>query len=97
MKEIIPGGNIMQSTQTTELTAGSAKCLDAIIKYMDRHGYAPSIREISEMTGYTSTCTISIHMNRLFRYGFLETESPSSPRAFRLGAKAKEFANAKTT
>lgn len=75
------------------LNAGSRRCLDAIVSYMNEHGYAPSIREICEMTGYKSTASVSEYVNMLIMLDYLETEAPAgSPRAFRLGPKAKEIA-----
>lgn len=72
-----------------KLTIGDKKCLDAVKAYINEHGYAPSIREIVEMTGYTSTSTVHGHLNRLFDLGYLESEAPEgTPRAFRLGEKA---------
>ncbi len=61
------------------------KMIEFIKKYFDEHGYAPSIREIGDGVGLSSTSTVKQHMDRLFRDGALETEHPyGSPRAFRL-------------
>lgn len=79
--------------RSMDLTPGSTKCLAVIISYIEEHGYAPSFREICDMSGYTSTCTVDKHVDRLFLLGYLETDAPAgSSRAFRLSEKAKVWA-----
>lgn len=59
--------------------------LRGIIKYIEQHGYPPTVREIGEMVGLKSTSVVQAHINRLFDEGKLETDAgPGSPRAIRV-------------
>lgn len=59
--------------------------MSVIIEYISQHGYPPTVREISELTGLKSTSSVSNHVKRLIREGRLETDGGfSSPRAFRV-------------
>lgn len=53
-------------------------------KYFDKHGYAPTVREIGAGVGLHSSCTVSSYINQLYEDGSIESEHKSSPRAFRL-------------
>lgn len=42
------------------------KCiLDMIIKYIEQHGYAPTIREIGEAVGLKSTSSVMDHVRKM--------------------------------
>lgn len=58
--------------------------LDAIIKYMEIHGYAPSFREIGEAAGLSSTASIKSHIDKLVIEGKLESDNECTPRALRV-------------
>ena len=61
------------------------RMLQAIIGYIEEHGYSPTFREIGEMTGLKSTSSVQSHMNILFKVGKLETdEGYNAPRAIRV-------------
>lgn len=62
------------------------KCiLDMIIKYIEQHGYAPTIREIGEAVGLKSTSSVMDHVRKMLAEGTLETDAgPGSPRALRV-------------
>lgn len=42
-----------------------AKIKQAIISYMEKHGYAPTIREIGDMVGLSSTSSVHNHLIRM--------------------------------
>lgn len=44
----------------------------AIKKYIEEHKYAPSIREICDLTGKNSTGTIQVHLRNLKRMGYID-------------------------
>src|SRR5437660_9450824 len=56
----------------------------AILKVIDEHmntrGYPPSVREIGEAVGLTSTSTVHAHLGTLQRLGYLRRD-PTKPRA----------------
>lgn len=59
--------------------------LNKIITYITEHGYAPSVRELCELTGLKSTSTVHRHLNIMLKKGMIETDSPEgSPRAIRV-------------
>ncbi|MCC2254606.1 LexA family transcriptional regulator [Ruminococcus sp. CLA-AA-H200] len=64
--------------------------LSFIGKYMDKHGYAPSIEEIGEGCGLKSKSTVHNYLKQMFADGTLETESPGCPRAFRISSVAEK-------
>jgi repressor LexA len=59
--------------------------MKAVEEYILQHRYAPTVREIGEMTGLRSTSTIHHHLKKLFNDGKLETDAEyGTPRAIRL-------------
>ncbi len=57
--------------------------LRAIASHVERHGYAPSIREIGRGAGLASTSSVTHHLSRLARMGLIEYR-PRCPRALRV-------------
>ena len=49
--------------------------LEAIKRYTTEHGYSPTIRELSKITG-TGTTTVHAHLNELLNKGYLRIEQP---------------------
>ena len=62
------------------LTARQRKVLEVISESVDRRGYPPSMREIGEAVGLTSTSSVSHHLTTLEKKGFLRRD-PNRPRA----------------
>lgn len=60
------------------------KILDAIIAYIQEHGYPPTIEEIGQAVGLKSKATTHHHLNVLLEEGKLETDAPGAPRAIRV-------------
>lgn len=59
--------------------------LEAIISYIQEHGYAPTVREIGEMVGLKSASSVQGHLDRMFADGMIETDAGAgSPRAIRV-------------
>lgn len=72
------------------------RIMQAIISYIEKHQYAPTVREIAVMTDIKSTSTIHHHLSVLIDVGRLETDAEyGKPRALRVpGYKfVKECAN----
>ena len=65
-----------------ELHPSAAAVLIAIDVYLSEHGYAPTIRELCELTGLASTQTVFHHLAELERRGLIE-RLPQSGRAIR--------------
>jgi repressor LexA len=61
-------------------TVRQREILDFIQSQMRVRGYPPSVREIGEAVGLTSTSTVHAHLSTLQRLGYLRRD-PSKPRA----------------
>lgn len=64
----------------TELTGKRREILDYIAAHQREKGYPPSVREIGEAVGLTSSSTVHTHLTTLQRQGFLRRD-PTKPRA----------------
>ncbi len=64
----------------TELTGKRREILDFIAAQQREKGYPPSVREIGEAVGLTSSSTVHTHLTTLQRQGFLRRD-PTKPRA----------------
>ena len=63
-----------------ELTTRQRRVLDVIKDWVNRYGYPPSVREIGEEVGLTSTSSVSHQLGALQRKGYLRRD-PNRPRA----------------
>jgi repressor LexA len=64
----------------TELTGKRKEILDFIASELRERGYPPSVREIGQAVGLTSSSTVHTHLTTLQRQGFLRRD-PTKPRA----------------
>jgi repressor LexA len=64
----------------TGLTPRQRKVLEVIRDSVERRGYPPSMREIGESVGLTSTSSVAHQLSTLERKGFLRRD-PNRPRA----------------
>jgi repressor LexA len=62
------------------LTPRQRKVLEVIRDHVERHGYPPSVREIGDAVGLTSTSSVSHQMRTLEKKGYLRRD-PNRPRA----------------
>ncbi len=63
-----------------QLTPRQRRILDVIRDAVHQHGYPPSIREIGEAVGLTSTSSVHSQLESLERKGFIRRD-PTKPRA----------------
>ncbi len=70
----------MGSTGMVELTQRQRQVLEFIDTEVRRRGYPPSVREIGEAVGLSSSSTVHAHLAALQEKGYL-TRDPSKPRA----------------
>ncbi|WP_039944438.1 LexA family protein [Thermicanus aegyptius] len=66
-------------TTKQNLTAKQQEVLLAIQTYIEKHNYPPTVREIGEMVGLSSSSTVHGHLERLKKKGII-TYEPSLPR-----------------
>jgi repressor LexA len=64
----------------TELTARQRQVLEFVDSEVRRRGYPPSVREIGEAVGLSSSSTVHAHLAALQDKGYL-TRDPTKPRA----------------
>lgn len=65
------------------LTRRQQEILTFIQRYTDAHGYPPSVREIGQALGLTSSSTVHSHLSALEKKGYLRRD-PSKPRALEI-------------
>jgi repressor LexA len=72
--------------ETTEkpATERQQRILDVIRAFTADKGYPPSVREIGELVGLSSSSTIHAHLKALERRGLISRD-PTKPRALRAG------------
>lgn len=63
-------------------TERQQKILDVIHAFTAEHGYPPSVREIGERVGLSSSSTIHAHLKALEKRGIISRD-PTKPRALR--------------
>lgn len=68
-----------QPPGTDELSERQLKVLDAIREWMRAHGYPPSVREIGDAVGLTSTSSVAYQLRVLEKKGYLRRD-PHRPR-----------------
>lgn len=73
----------------TPLTKKQKKILSYIEKYIDKHDYAPSYREIAEHFGLSSVATVAGYIQTLKEKGYLET-AENMARSLQLTPKFDE-------
>jgi repressor LexA len=66
-----------------DLTKRQREIFDYIRRYLDRHGYPPTVREIGKAVGLHSSSTVHAHLSKLESRGLLKRD-PSKPRALEL-------------
>ncbi len=67
----------------SRLTDRQQEILTFVQRYTESHGYPPSVREIGQAMGLTSSSTVHSHLEALERKGFLRRD-PSKPRALEI-------------
>ncbi len=65
------------------LTRRQLEILTFVHRYADAHGYPPSVREIGQALGLTSSSTVHSHLAALEKKGYLRRD-PSKPRALEI-------------
>src|SRR5947209_11466481 len=68
------------SVTDNNLTDRQLSILKVIEEHMRARGYPPSVREIGQAVGLTSTSTVHAHLGTLQRLGYLRRD-PTKPRA----------------
>ncbi len=66
-------------------TERQRRILEVIRAFTAEHGYPPSVREIGELVGLSSSSTIHAHLKALERRGLISRD-PTKPRALRSGS-----------
>jgi repressor LexA len=75
------------------LSKRQAEIFDFVVKYADKHGYPPTVREIGEAVGLASPSTVHAHLANLERAGYLRRD-PTKPRALEVVGRGRRPAAA---
>lgn len=67
-----------------EINNSDKLVLNFIKEYMEKHCYAPSVREICDGVGLKSSSTVHGHISKMISMGLLETDHTNTPRALRV-------------
>lgn len=79
----------MTTTDTNGLTARQQRILEFIARTVHERGYPPTVREIGEAVGLTSSSSVHAQLANLERRGLLHKD-PAKPRAMALEAPRAE-------
>jgi repressor LexA len=63
-----------------DLTVRQREIMDYILREVQKKGYPPSVREIGEAVGLSSSSTVHAHLEKLEQLGYLRRD-PTKPRA----------------
>jgi repressor LexA len=72
----------------SDITARQQRILDVIAETVRDRGYPPTVREIGEAVGLTSSSSVHAQLANLERMGLLKKD-PTKPRAMALAAEPK--------
>jgi repressor LexA len=72
----------------SDITPRQKRILDFIASTVQERGYPPTVREIGEAVGLTSSSSVHAQLANLQRAGLL-TKDPTKPRAMTLAAEAR--------
>jgi repressor LexA len=75
-----------KGTSEKPATERQRRILDVIVAFTAERGYPPSVREIGERVGLSSSSTIHAHLKALEKRGLISRD-PTKPRALRSGVK----------
>lgn len=75
---------------TSDLSSRQMQILDIIKKEITLKGYPPSVREIGEAVGLTSSSTVHNHLNILEEKGYIRRD-PTKPRAIEVLDSFSEY------
>jgi SOS-response transcriptional repressor LexA len=81
---------------TVRPTKKQRELLSFIEKFIGKHGYSPSYREIMSGLNYTSVATVALHVNNLIKRGHLRKREHSA-RSLEVTAPSETAAELKVT
>jgi repressor LexA len=65
------------------LTKRQQQIYEYVVRYAEKHGYPPTVREIGDAIGLASPSTVHAHLANLEREGYVRRD-PTKPRALEL-------------
>ncbi len=86
--ETLASGVGREAPSPGELTGKRREILEFITSQLQARGYPPTVREIGEAVGLTSSSTVHTHLTTLQRQGFLRRD-PTKPRAIEVLDQAR--------
>jgi repressor LexA len=64
----------MPRKRSKDLSERQKKILEVLERFQDQNGYPPSIREICEKTGISSTSVVNYYLEQLEEMGYIERD-----------------------
>jgi len=86
---------MMARKRAKGLTERQTKILEVLERFHNQNGYPPSIREICDKAGISSTSVVNYYLNQLEEGGFIERDGRVS-RGIRLVKPLSEMASSET-
>jgi repressor LexA len=86
-------GAVRDISGNRDLTGKRREILEFIARQIEERGYPPTVREIGEAVGLTSSSTVHTHLTTLQRQGYLRRD-PTKPRAIEVCYHATSGAEA---
>lgn len=77
-----------------ELTPRQEAIMSYILQEVEKKGYPPSVREIGEAVGLSSSSTVHAHLEKLEKLGYIRRD-PTKPRAIEVISDNGDFAHKK--
>lgn len=71
------------------MTKNDAIAYNAIVKFIEENGYPPSVRELCQITGKSSTATIQYRIKSLKKKGYIETTN-GAKRTIRITRRGED-------
>src|SRR5579871_2387749 len=82
MRYLCHTGVLKRGEDMQQTTERQQRILDVIRAFTAERGYPPSVREIGERVGLSSSSTIHAHLKTLEKHGLISRD-PTKPRALR--------------
>lgn len=57
---------------SAQMTDSQQRVYDYVVAYIEENGYSPTVRQICDGLGYSSTATVQQHIRGLVHKGFLQ-------------------------
>ncbi|MGG1638278.1 MarR family transcriptional regulator [Paenibacillus sp. NRS-1760] len=82
------------ATGLKPLNKRQATTFDFLVEFIGKNGYSPSVREIGDAVGLSSSSTVQGHLDRLEEKGYIKRAEGGRPRSLQITGKREVEVNA---